>query len=70
MNKRLFLFVLLLTATGCTGMNNTEQRMVSGAAIGGTLGGFVGAGIGAGVGWLIDIGDRPRSHVYLYQTDP
>lgn len=39
---------------GCANLNNTQQRMVSGAAIGGTLGGPIGAGIGAGIGYIVE----------------
>lgn len=41
-------------------MNDTQQRMVSGAAIGGTLAGPVGAAIGGGIGWMIDVGDQSK----------
>lgn len=39
-------------------MSAVEQRMVSGAAVGGTIAGPVGAGIGAGVGWLVERSER------------
>jgi uncharacterized protein YcfJ len=48
-------FVLTVAALlyGCANMDKTEQRMVSGAAIGGVFGGPIGAGIGAGVGYVV-----------------
>jgi uncharacterized lipoprotein NlpE involved in copper resistance len=51
--KTITLIVMLLTLTGCANLSNSEQRMVSGAAIGGTLAGPIGAGLGAGVGYII-----------------
>ncbi len=50
----LLLFLILLLVSGCAGMDRTDQRMVSGAAIGGVFGGPIGAGIGAGVGYAVD----------------
>ena len=62
-------FTALLITTGCTGMNSTEQRMLSGGAIGAAagaglgamtgglsvLGGAaIGAGAGAATGYVID----------------
>lgn len=58
MIKIVNILVLSLFISGCTGLNDTEQRMVSGAAIGGTLAGLPGAAIGSGIGWLVDVGDR------------
>lgn len=47
-------------------MNNEQQRMVSGAAIGGTLAGPIGAGIGAGFGYLASISDnQPQPSTFL-----
>jgi hypothetical protein len=48
-------FVMIVAALlyGCANMDKTEQRMVSGAAIGGVFGGPIGAGIGAGVGYVV-----------------
>lgn len=48
------LFLILLLVSGCAGMDRTDQRMVSGAAIGGVFGGPIGAGVGAGVGYAVD----------------
>ena len=45
-------------------MNDTQQRMVSGAAIGGTLAGPVGAAIGGSIGWMIDVGDQRHDRQY------
>ena len=39
--------------SGCANMSNPEQRMVSGAAIGGTIAGPIGAGIGLGTGYIV-----------------
>jgi hypothetical protein len=51
-------FLIVFSLTSCANMNNQEQRMVSGAAIGGTLAGPIGAGIGAGFGYLASISDN------------
>jgi hypothetical protein len=51
------LLPLLIAAslvTGCANMSRTDQRVVSGAAIGGVFGGPIGAGVGAGVGYVVD----------------
>jgi hypothetical protein len=48
------LFLTLFLLSGCAGMDRTDQRMVSGAAIGGVFGGPIGAGVGAGVGYAVD----------------
>jgi hypothetical protein len=45
---------LVLLLTGCAGMNQSEQRMVSGAAMGGVVAGPVGAAVGAGAGYVYD----------------
>ena len=45
--------VLTVLLCGCANMNKTEQRMVSGAAIGGVVAGTIGAGVGAGVGYVV-----------------
>lgn len=47
----IFIGILLI---GCSNLNNTQQRMVSGAAIGGTLAGPIGAGLGAGIGYIVE----------------
>jgi hypothetical protein len=60
--KFLGAFLVILLLTGCAGMSQGEQRMVSGAAIGAVVGGPVGggvgalfgAGVGAGVGYAVD----------------
>jgi hypothetical protein len=46
--------LILPFMTGCAGMDRTDQRIVSGAAIGGIFGGPIGAGVGAGVGYAVD----------------
>jgi hypothetical protein len=50
----LLLLSLSLILGGCANMSRTDQRMVSGAAIGGVVGGPIGAGVGAGVGYAVD----------------
>jgi osmotically inducible lipoprotein OsmB len=49
---------LLLATAGCSGMNKTEQRTLSGAAIGAGAGAAVGAvtGMSIGAGALIGAG--------------
>jgi len=47
------LLMVLLSLNGCANLNKTEQRMVSGAAIGGVLAGPIGAGVGAGIGYVV-----------------
>jgi len=59
-------FLIAFTLTACANMNNQEQRMVSGAAIGGTLAGPIGAGIGAGFGYLASMSDyQPQPSTFL-----
>jgi len=51
--------LLLATVSGCANMNQTEQRVGSGAAIGAATGAVVGAltgGLGIGTGALIGAG--------------
>lgn len=48
------LLSLLVVLSGCANMSRTDQRMVSGAAIGGVVGGPIGAGVGAGIGYAVD----------------
>lgn len=57
---KIFYILLILSLTSCTGLNDTQQRMVSGAAIGGTIAGPIGAAMGGGIGWLIDVGDNSK----------
>ncbi len=52
--KPSLLIILTLLLCGCANLNKTEQRMVSGAAIGGVVAGPIGAGIGAGVGYVVE----------------
>lgn len=54
MYKILIVIFIALLTSGCANLNDTQQRMVSGAAIGGTLGGPIGAGIGAGIGYIVE----------------
>jgi hypothetical protein len=59
-------FLIVFSLTSCANMNNEQQRMVSGAAIGGTLAGPIGAGIGAGFGYLASISDnQPQPSTFL-----
>lgn len=60
MKKPTTLFLILIALgisfgiiSGCANMSNTEQRMWSGAAIGGTLGGPIGAGVGVASGYVV-----------------
>lgn len=50
----LIVMSLALSLAGCANMNSAEQRMVSGAAIGGVVAGPIGAGVGAGIGYVVD----------------
>lgn len=50
------LALLLGIPIGCAGLNDREQREVSGAAIGGMVAGPVGAALGVLVGFLVDLG--------------
>jgi hypothetical protein len=52
--------ILALGLMGCANMNSAEQRMVSGAAIGGVLAGPIGAGVGAGIGYAVDRNEDRR----------
>lgn len=45
--------VLAVLLAGCANLDNKEQRMVSGAAIGGTLACWPGALVGTGIGYLV-----------------
>lgn len=47
------LLVIALLLAGCANLSKTEQRMVSGAAIGGVIAGPIGAGVGAGIGYVV-----------------
>lgn len=47
-----------LLLSSCAGLNATEQRVWSGAAIGGALGNPIGAGIGALIGYFVATGGR------------
>lgn len=49
-----FLLASTLLLPGCANMNRTEQRVVSGAAIGAVVAGPIGAGVGAGVGYVVE----------------
>jgi osmotically inducible lipoprotein OsmB len=56
------LIIGVLLAGGCSGMSNTNQRMLSGSAmgagtgllVGGPVGAVVGAGVGAAGGYAYD----------------
>ena len=66
------LFFILATTLGCSGMNNTQQKTLSGAGIGagsgavlGTItggsavtGAVVGGGIGAATGYILGESDK------------
>jgi osmotically inducible lipoprotein OsmB len=67
-----FAAVILVSVAGCSGMNSTQQRMLSGGAIGaaggaaiGALAGgsivggaLIGGAVGAGTGYIIDQNQR------------
>ena len=48
------LFLSAALMNGCANMNQTEQRVTSGAAVGAVVGGPIGAAAGAGVGYAVD----------------
>ena len=52
--KSTLLMAVVLLLCGCANMNRSEQRMVSGAAIGGVIAGPIGAGVGAGIGYVVE----------------
>jgi hypothetical protein len=54
---RAALVLLALVLSGCTGLDEREQRVVSGTAIGGTLACWPGAALGAGIGYLVGHGE-------------
>ena len=65
-NLSVVLLVVSLALSGCAGMSDTEQRTLSGGAIGTAAGGIVGAiaghtGIGLAAGALVGAGSG-----YLY----
>lgn len=73
-SKLLLIPVLALSLAACSGMNRTEQRVLSGGAIGagvgaaGTVltggcvscGAAIGGAVGAGTGYVIDQYERGR----------
>lgn len=54
MYKLILIVFTGILLVGCSNLNNMQQRMVSGAAIGGTLAGPIGAGLGAGIGYIVE----------------
>jgi len=72
--KKLLPVVLMASLVGCSNMSPTEQRVLSGAAIGTGVGAIVGGGrgaaLGAGVGalggLLYDNAARDRDYYYDY----
>lgn len=50
----------LLLLVGCTNLGARDQRVVSGAAIGGAIACWPGAAIGAGVGYLVGLEDEQK----------
>jgi len=52
--------VLSLAVVGCANLDKSEQRMVSGAAIGGVIAGPIGAAAGAGIGYAVDKSESRR----------
>lgn len=53
-----FALIVFFLTTGCAGMTPIQQRVSSGAAIGGALGCFPGAAVGAAAGALSSVGDH------------
>ncbi len=51
------LLIAVLGLIGCSGLDEREQRTVSGAAIGGAIACWPGAALGAGIGYLSGHGD-------------
>ena len=65
-------FTALLITTGCTGMSSTEQRMLSGGAIGAGAGAVVGAltgGLGVATGAAIGAGAGAATGLIIDQAD-
>jgi uncharacterized membrane protein len=73
----IILLVISLALGGCAGMSDTEQRTLSGAAIGTAAGGVVGAvagntglgmavgaAAGAGSGYLYDRHEKSKENAY------
>ena len=63
--------VLLLATAACSGMNKTEQRTLSGAAIGAAGGAALGAvtpGLGIGTGALVGAGVGGAAGYVVDQT--
>lgn len=78
MKRKAFAFIIIVFAStfafGCAGMSNTQQKTLSGGAIGATGGAVIGAVVGgnpavgaavggaagAGVGYIIGEHDRGR----------
>ncbi len=58
---RFVLLLSILLVVGCANLDKTEQRMVSGAAIGGVVGGPIGAGVGAGVGYVVERSESKKA---------
>ncbi len=61
------LITMLLTTAACSGLSTTDQRVLSGGAIGagvgalvtgGVAGAAVGGAVGAGAGYIYDRSDR------------
>lgn len=55
------LFVIMPLLLGCSGLDARQQRVASGAAIGGALACFPGAVVGGFAGWVSD-GADPGDH--------
>ena len=50
--------------TGCASMSSTQQRTLSGAAIGAAGGALIGAGVGAASGYLYDQHKQSQQRAY------
>ena len=69
-----FMFIVLATTLGCSGMNNTQQKSLSGAGIGAgagavlgvvtggsaVTGAVVGGGVGAVTGYIVGESDKAK----------
>jgi hypothetical protein len=55
---KMYLLFLVFTIAGCANLSPLEQRISSGAGIGGALACFPGAAVGAATGAILHAADR------------